>query len=165
MKPSLALILGFTLVALPASAQSKSDQAQIVSTAEIMKIDAKKKSLQVRDLVEASATGRRGGGGRGAGRGGGGGGRRGGGGVGFPGGGGGRTGGGGPRYPGGGGGGASTNQVKEYKVFVSKDTVMKLAETNIDFTDLHVGDRIIISGTPKGSKGDVDATSITRTFQ
>ena len=160
MKPSLALILGFTLVALPASAQSKSDQAQIVSTAEIMKIDAKKKSLQVRDLVEASATGRRGGGGRGAsgrgaGRGGGGGG----------GGGGGRTGGGGPRYPGGGGGGASTNQVKEYKVFVSKDTVMKLAETNIDFTDLHVGDRIIVSGTPKGSKGDVEATAITRTFQ
>ena len=45
-----------------------------------------------------------------------------------------------------------------------KDTALKFAGANIDFTDLHVGDRITISGTPKGSKGDLDATSITRDY-
>ena len=106
MRQLLAIIAGFSLV-LPAMAQSKTDQdkkadqAQIVSTAEIIKIDAKKKSLQVRDLAEPVATNPSGNGsprtgGRGGGRyPGGGGGRRGGGGVGFP--------GGGGRYPGGGG--------------------------------------------------------------
>ena len=158
------------MVVVPALAQSKSDQVQIVSTAEIIKIDAKKKSLQVRELMEPVVTG----GGRGSGqtqgrRGGGGGGRRGGGGrgggggVGFPGGGGvGFPGGG---RPGGGGGGAAAPKAKEYKIFVGKDTIMKLAETDIGFTDLHVGDRITVSGTPKGSKGDLDAATITRNFQ
>jgi hypothetical protein len=171
MKQLFAIIAAFSL-ALPAIAQSKTDQdkkadqAQIVSTAEIVKIDAKKKSLQVRDLAEpvvtnpSGAGSRRGGGGGGGGYPGGGGRRRGGG-VGFP--------GGGGRYPGGGGGGGSRGssapQAKEYKVFVGKDTIMKLANTDIGFTDFHVGDRITISGTPKGSKGDIDALTITRSFQ
>jgi hypothetical protein len=178
MKKLFAIIAAVSL-ALPAIAQSKTDQdkkadqAQIVSTAEIVKIDAKKKSLQVRDLAEPVTTNpngtgsrRTGGGGGGYPGGGGGypggGGRRRGGGVGFP--------GGGGRYPGGGGGGggsrgSSTPQAKEYKVFVGKDTIMKLANTDIGFTDFHVGDRITISGTPKGSKGDIDALTITRSFQ
>jgi len=157
-------------IALPAYPQSKSedknvDRAQVVSTAEITKIDAKKKTLQVKELLPAASTGR-GGGGRGT-TGGGGGGRRrsgGSGGVGFPGSG---RGGGGGRYPGGpGGGGSGTpQQAKEYKVFITKDTVMKLAETNIEFSDLHVGDRVTVSGFPKGSKGDVEAATITRSFQ
>src|SRR5262245_19049445 len=128
MKQTVAILAGFTLIVAPAIAQSKSDQAQIVSSAEIIKIDAKKKSLQVRDLMEPVSTGARG---RGAprtdGRRGGGGypgggrSRRGGGGypggsVGLPGGGG---------YPGGGGGdGAAPPKAKEYKVFVGKDTIM-----------------------------------------
>ena len=172
MRQFFAIIAGFSLV-LPAMAQSKTDQdkkadqAQIVSTAEIIKIDAKKKSLQVRDLASpwrqirmataplglavAAAVRYPGGGG----------GRRGDGGVGFP--------GGGGRFPGGGGGGGGTRgasppQAKEYKVFVGKDTIMKLANTDIGFTDFHVGDRITISGTPKGGKGDLDAVTITRSF-
>jgi len=168
MKSSLAVIgCAVLLLVLSAAAQSKSGQgnAQIVSTAEIVKIDAKKKSLQVKELVGPNpapgrdqGTGRRSGGaGGGGGRPGGGGGRRRGG-IGFPGG-----GGGGTPYPG--GGGARTNQAKEYKVFITKDTVLKLAETNIDFSDLHVGDRITVSGTPKGSKGDLQATTVTREFQ
>ena len=161
MKQSLAVIAGFLLVALPAGAQSKSDQAQIAGNAEIIKIDAKKKSLEVRELVQPSAdterrTGGRGGGGGRRGGGGQGGGRRSGGGIGFPGGGGGRPGG------GRGDGGGRTNQSKEYKVFVTKDTVMKIQDISIDFSDLHVGDRISVSGTPKGSKGDLEATTITR---
>ena len=164
MKQTFALICALLFISGPALPQSKnaqdrkSDSAQIVSTAEIVQIDAKKKSLQVRQLVESStASGRSPGAGPRAGGGGGGrqgGGRRGGG-VGFP--------GGGSRYPSG-GRGSTTQQAKEYKVFVMKDTALKFAGANIDFTDLHVGDRITISGTPKGSKGDLDATSITREY-
>jgi hypothetical protein len=158
-------------IALPTYPQSKSeeknaDRAQVVSNGEITKVDAKKKTLQVKELLPPASTGRSrtddGGtrGGRGTT---GGGGRRRSGGVGFPGGG---RGGGGGGYPGGpGGGGGTTQQAKEYKVFITKDTVMKLAETNIEFSDLHVGDRVTISGFPKGSKGDVEAATITRTFQ
>src|SRR5262249_28081712 len=137
--------------------------------------DAKKKSLQVRELMEPVVTGGSGGaartGGRGGGGGGGGGGRGGGGrgggrrggggGVGFP-------GGGGVGLPGsrrGGGGGGAAPKPKEYRVFVGKNTIMKLAETDMEFTDLHVGDRITFSGTPKGSKGDINAATITRNFQ
>src|SRR5438876_12436354 len=97
MKHGFRLIFGLLLVAAGAAGQSKSsddkttDKAQIVSTAEITKIDAKKKSLQVREVVESTTAPRtgQGGGRRGSGGGGGGGGRggggrrRGGGGVGF----------------------------------------------------------------------------------
>jgi hypothetical protein len=73
--------------------------------------------------------------------------------VGFPGG---RpSGGGGPRP-------TTSNQTKEYKVFVTKDTTYKFAGADIDFNDLHVGDRITVSGTPKGSKGDLEAVTVTR---
>ena len=171
MKVSSALICGFLFTAFPAFGQSKDAQektttttghAQIVSTAEIVKIDAKKKSLQVRELAQpTNNTGRRNGqGGGGYPRSGGrpdGAGRRRPGGVGFPG-----SGGGG--YPGR-TGGTSTNQAKEYKVFVTKDTVMTLANQNIEFNDLRVGDRIDISGTPKGGKGDLEATSIARNLK
>src|SRR6266516_3803448 len=53
-------------------------------------------------------------------------------------------GGGGGRYPG--GGQTSTNQVKEYKVYVTSDTVLKLEDQDMVFSDMHVGDRIIVSG-------------------
>jgi hypothetical protein len=166
MKLSLALTCAFLLSAYPALGQSKDAQdkstghVQIVSTAEIIKIDTKKKSLQVRELAQpANNAGRRGGQGggypRSGGHRGGGSGRRSGS-IGFPGSGGG--------YPGG-GGGTTRSQAKEYKVFVTKDTVMTLANTNIEFSDLRVGDRIDISGTPKGSKGDLEATSISRNLK
>jgi hypothetical protein len=140
------------------------DRAQLVTTGEITKLDAKKKILQVKELVQPATNARRGNDGerrRTGGTGGtGGGGRRRNGGIGFPGGG---TGGG--RYPGGGtGGGSTTPQTKEYKVFVTKDTLLKLADTNIEFSDLHVGDHVTVSGFPKGSK-DLEASTITRSFQ
>ena len=172
MKVTSALICGFLFTAFPAFGQSKDSQektttdtghAQIVSTAEIIKIDDKKKSLQVRELAQpTNNSGRQNGQGGGryprSGGGGGGVGRRRPGGVGFPG------GGGGGGYPGR-TGGTSTNQAKEYKVFVTKDTVMTLANQNIEFNDLRVGDRIDISGTPKGGKGDLEATSIARNLK
>jgi hypothetical protein len=199
MRPALAIICGL-LLAIPGVAQSKSDQdktptdeskktdkaptnkAQIVGTAEITKIDAKKKTLQVRNVVESSnnnssrsddspgpTTNRRGGGGYpgggypGGGYPGGGypggGGRRRNPGGGYPGGG--TPGGGGGRYPG--GGQPSSNQ-KEYKVYVTKDTVLKLEDQNMEFGDLHVGDRIVVAGTPKGSGSDLEATTVTRKF-
>jgi hypothetical protein len=152
------------LVHAKSEQEKKSEQVKIVSSAEILKIDAKKKSLEVQDLLEPSATdypdrGRRngsGGGGRRGGGGGGGGGSRRGGGVGFP--------GGGVGFPGGrpGGGAQAATPPKHYKVFVSKETVLKIADMDMTFSDMHVGDRILISGTPRGSNGDIDATSITR---
>src|ERR1051325_11054054 len=65
MKQALAIIFGFLLFAIPGVAQSKNDQdkkpdktttskAQIVGTAEITKIDAKKKVIEVRNVVESS---------------------------------------------------------------------------------------------------------------
>src|SRR4051794_18961331 len=127
-----------------------SDKAQIVSTAEILKVDTKKQTLQVRNLANPSTNpdSRSTSGYPGGSRSGGGGG-----GVGFPGGGGGRrrTGGG---YPGGGGGGGSrpggpsrapqSTQPKEYKIYVTKDTQIRLANAALEFSDLHVGDRISI---------------------
>lgn len=159
MKQSLAVICGILCVALPVHAQSgetdkKTNLAQIVATAEITKIDANKKTVQVREVVTSRATPRNEGGGAAPGAGGGR--RR-------------RTGGGGVGFPSGGrpnGGGAprttTSNQVKEYKIFATKDTTYKFAGADIDFTDLHVGDRITVAGTPKGSKGDLEAATITR---
>src|SRR5436190_4795734 len=124
MNRRLALFFVSVCVAIPASAQTKStqesetDRAQLVATAEIMKLDAKKMILQVREVRESTTNPNGRGGGNGGPRVGNGGGRRGGGGgrrtggVGFP-------GGGGGRYPGGGGpgtgGSSGQNQLKEYK--------------------------------------------------
>jgi hypothetical protein len=190
----------FLLFAIPVVARSQStqdkqdnkkdqdkpvpDKAQIVGTAEITKIDAKKQVLQVKNLEPASNASSAGnGGGYPGGRRPGGGGGAGGGGVGFPGGGGRRRpggypgggypggggGGGGGGYPGGGRGGGGnrtgtqSQQPKEYKVYVTKDTTIKLANADLAFTDLHVGDRIQVLGTAKsGNSGDLQATAITR---
>jgi hypothetical protein len=191
MKPRFTAICAFLLFAMPLSARSQStndkqntqdkkdqdkvvpDKAQIVGTAEITKIDAKKQVLQVKNLEPASnSSGGNNNGGYGRRPGGGGGG-----GVGFPGGGGrrrggypggGYPGGGGGGYPGGSGGGGNrtgtqSGQPKEYKVYVNKDTTIKLANAELSFSDLHVGDRIQVLGTAKsGSSGDLQATAITR---
>jgi len=172
MRQSLALTFAFLLVAATVTAQSQqndedkekgkdTDRAQLVTTGEITKIDAKKKTFQVKELAQPADNGRQDGDSQRRRNGGYGGGRRRNGGVGFPGGG----GGGGGRYPSGGGGsGSTTPQPKEYKVWVTKDTVLKLAYSNIEFKDLHVGDRVTISGLPKGNK-DLEARTITRNFQ
>jgi len=180
MRRGLIAVCAFFLLAIPAAARpqntsqsaqdktsadksdkAQSDKAQIVGTAEITKIDAKKQMLTVKNIQSAStgnSNGNGGGGGRRQGGGGGG--------VGFPGGGGRRRGGGYPGgggYPPSGGGQSQSGQPKEYKVYVTKDTVIKLANAELAFGDLHVGDRIAVSGTPKnGSGGDLQATTITR---
>src|SRR5205809_519947 len=62
MKQTLALISLSLFTALSVTAQSKSGQdkstskAQIVGTAEIVKIDAKKKTIQVRNVAEGNPT-------------------------------------------------------------------------------------------------------------
>jgi hypothetical protein len=167
MKRTLLLMSTALLLCLNATAQSKddsdknADRAQVVGNAEIVKIDAKKKTLQVTELVQPATPSRSGQNGTGGRRsGGGGGGRRGGGGGGggggYPGG---RTGTRGGQYP---GAGSGTAQAKQYKVFVSNQTDLKFAGVDIDFAQLHVGDHIIVSGYPKGTKGDLDATTVTR---
>jgi hypothetical protein len=168
MRQSLAFLFALLIIAATSAAQSNGDQdkdkgkdtdrAELVTTAEITKVDAKKRTLQVKELVQPTANDQRDGGSHGRRNGGYGGGRRRNGGIGFP-------GGGGGRYPGGGtGGGGTTTKAKEYKVWVTKDTVLKLADTNIEFKDLRVGDRVTVSGFPKGNK-DLEANTITRNFQ
>ena len=67
MKQTLAIICGLLFIVLPGAAQSKNsqdkttdkaqtDKAQIVATAEVTKIDAKKKTIQVRNLVDSPST-------------------------------------------------------------------------------------------------------------
>jgi hypothetical protein len=120
------MFTGILLAVLPAAAKEQSaDKAQLISTAEIVKIDARKMSLQVQELAERRTKRRSG-----------------------------------IRLPGVGGIPMWSKQAKQYKVFVNKDTVLKLAATNIDFSDLHVGDHIVVSGTPKGN--DIEAVKITR---
>lgn len=165
MKRSFIAIGASLLLAIPVLARSQdksssNDKAQIVGTAEITKVDAKKQMLTVKNIQSASTGGDTGNARRQGGGGGGGGG--------FPGGGGGRRrggypGGGGGGYPGRTGGSSTQSQPKEYKVYVTKDTVIKLANADLTFSDLHVGDRIAVAGTPKnGSGGDLEATTITR---
>jgi hypothetical protein len=177
MNGRIAVLCVAALVALPSVFAQ--NQVPIVNTGEITKIDAKKMTLKVRSdpaqtgsATPSSRQGRDGGGGGTRRTGGGGGGGRGGGiqlpgGINLPtggGGGGGRSGGGG--YPGGGGSGGrtggstGTNQTREYKVSLTKDTILKDGDTTISFSSLKSGDHIIISGNPKGS--DMEATSITR---
>ena len=172
MKRWFIATCSFLLFAIPASARSQNsqdkgtDKAQVVGTAEITKVDAKKQMLTVKNIQSASTGNPDGGYNRRQG-GGGGGGYPGGG---YPGGGSRRRGGypgGGGGYPGGGtrapSGTQSGQQPKEYKVYVTKDTVIKLANADLTFSDLHVGDRIAVAGTPKsGNGGDLEATTITR---
>jgi len=172
MRHYLASLFALLLIAATAAAQSQqsaedkdkgkdTDRAQLVTTGEITKIDVKKKTLQVKELAQPTDNGRQDGDSQRRRNGGYGGGRRRNGGVGFPGGG----GGGGGRYPNGGGGsGTATPQPKEYKVWVTKDTVLKLAYSNIEFKDLRIGDHVTISGFPKGNK-DLEAQTITRNLQ
>jgi hypothetical protein len=151
MKKLLGVISTFIVLMFSSDFHAQTNLAQVLSTAEITKIDARKKVLQVRELAQPSSapSGRRSSGGSARRAGGG---RRGG--VNFPG----RTAGG--RYP---SGGTRRTPAKEFKVYVTENTVMKIQDDiKLDFTDLHVGDRINISGTPKGSKGDLQATTITR---
>jgi hypothetical protein len=164
MNGRIAVLCAALFITLPSALAQ--NQVQVVNTALITKIDEKKMTLRVKsDVADTTTPSAGGGGGR---RGGGGGGRGGGGGitlpggVGFPGGGGGgRRGGGG--YPGGGGsGGTSTGQPqgREYKVSLTKETILKDGDADISFSSLKTGDHIVITGNPKGN--DIEATSITR---
>jgi hypothetical protein len=150
MNGRIVVVFAAALAAFPAFAQN---EVQVVNTAEITKIDAKKMTLKVKsdptqpDTIlpsTPSSGGRRGGvvvrGGPG--------------GVGLPGGAGGRGGG----YPG--SGGTSQPQSREYKVSLTTATVLKDGNATITFSSLKTGDHIIITGNPKGN--DVEATSITR---
>ena len=67
MKQTLAIICGLLFIVLPGAAQSKNsqdkssdktqtDKAQIVATAEVTKVDAKKKTIQVRNMVDSTST-------------------------------------------------------------------------------------------------------------
>src|SRR5262245_27728887 len=128
MRQSIAILYASLFLVIPSFSQSKAPEG--THTAEITKIDAKNKSLQVKEVIQPTSSPRDQNDRRGTTGGNGGGGNRrrggtgtgtgrfpgGGGGVGFPGGG---SGGGSGRRPGGSGGGSKTTQPKEYKVFVT----------------------------------------------
>jgi hypothetical protein len=154
MNGRIVIVFAAALVAIPSVFAQ--NQVQVVNTAEIEKIDVKKMTLKVKsDPTQPDTTlpsprpGGGGGGGRGGGFPGG---------IGLPGGGGRRGGGGG--YPGTGGTRTSQPAPREYKVSLTKDTVVKDGDATITLGSLKTGDHIIMTGNPKGN--DVEATSITR---
>jgi hypothetical protein len=142
------------------SAQNTASDVRVVNTAYITKIDEKKKKLVVKSdpnqpSVAVAGAAPRGNGGGGAGRRGGGGGAKGGGG---------RRGGGSPAptAPAATGTNAATattsSKGREFKVSVTKETVVTDGDAPIPFEKLKVGDHIVISGISKGN--DVEAESI-----
>ena len=53
-----------------------------------------------------------------------------------------------------------SSAARQYKVYLTKDTVFKDGETIISFSSLKVGDRILVTGSGSGS--DVQATQVAR---
>jgi len=167
MKRKIALLSCFIVAAVFASghlcAQNTASDVRVVSTAFITKIDEKKKKLVVKSdpnqpSVAVAGAAPRGGGGGGGRRGGGGGG------VGVRGGGGRRGGGGSPTPTATTATGTNTaaattpSKGREFKVSVTKETVVTDGDAQIPFEKLKVGDHIVISGITKGN--DVEAESI-----
>jgi hypothetical protein len=166
MKRRIALLSCFIVAAVFASgrlsAQNTASDIRVVSTAFITKIDEKKKKLVVKSdpnqpSVAVAGAAPRGGGGGGGRRGGGGGG------GGVRGGGGRRGGGGSPTPTATATTGTSTaattpSKGREFKVSVTKETVVTDGDAQIPFEKLKVGDHIVISGISKGN--DVEAESI-----
>jgi hypothetical protein len=158
MKRRIALLSFFIVAGVWSSghlsAQNTASDVRVVSTAYITKIDEKKKKLVVKSdpnqpsVVTAGAA-PRGNGGAGGGGARGGGGRRGGS---SP------T----PTAPAGTGTNAATattsSKGREFKVSVTKDTVVTDGDAPIPFEKLKVGDHIVISGISRGN--DVEAESI-----
>jgi hypothetical protein len=161
MKTSIPL-LSFIIVAAVVSsdhlsAQNTTSDLRVVSTAYITKIDEKKMRLVVKSdptqpSVSLGGAAPRASGGGGGGRGGGGargGGRRGGG---SP----------APTTPAATGTNAApattSSKGREFKVYVTKETVLTDGDAPIPFDKLKVGDHIVISGSAKGN--DMEAASI-----
>lgn len=154
MKRRIALLSCFIVAAVFASgrlsAQNTASDVRVVSTAFITKIDEKKKKLVVKSdpnqpsVAVAGAAPRGGGGGV---RGGGG-----------------RRGGGGSPTPtatattGTSTAATTPSKGREFKVSVTKETVVTEGDAQIPFEKLKVGDHIVISGISKGN--DVEAESI-----
>jgi len=169
MKRRIALLSCFIVAAVFSSghlsAQNTTSDVRVVSAAFITKIDVKKKRLVVKSdpnqpsVAVAGAAPRGGGGGGGGGRRGGGGG-----GVGARGGGGRRGGGGSPTPTATAATGTNTaaattpSKGREFKVSVTKETVVTDGDAQMPFEKLKVGDHIVISGITKGN--DVEAESI-----
>jgi hypothetical protein len=165
---SAALISSAAFLVAGAGAQNNSSAAPVVNTAYITKIDAKKMVIHVKTDGTQPDTGVAGTGSTGAGGRRGGGGRDGGGyggatGVGVSGGRG-RRGGTVGGYPGGtapaAGTAANSSKVREFKVYLTKETVVRDGETTVTLNDLKVGDHIVLSGNSKGN--DVEALSIEK---
>jgi hypothetical protein len=165
---SAALMASAAFLFVEAHAQTSSSAAPVVNTAFITKIDAKKMVIHVKTDGTQPDSGVAGGGSNGGagGRRGGGGGR---GGGGFGGATGGVSGGRGRRggavggYPGAtapAGTATNSSKVREFKVYLTKETVVRDGEKTVTLNDLKVGDHIVLSGNPKGN--DVEALSIEK---
>jgi len=159
MKPLSAAAVVLLMIIQVASAQNvpaqspeavkPADQAQLLTTGRIEKIDLKKKVLTVRNVADGAQSNPDGSDSGGLGRG------RPGiglpGSVGFP-----------PRRP----GRPPVPQAaqgKEFKVFITDKTDIKNGKDQFSFSSLIVGDHISIQGLPKGSGADLEATQISLT--
>ena len=157
MRRSLATALVFLFMTFPAIAEKEgpqatdtskpTDQAQLLTTGRIAKIDLKKRVLTVRNSAEGEGSNPDGNP-DGLGR------RRPG--IGFPGGVGFPRGPGRPPLP-------QAAHGMEFKVFITDKTDIKNGKDQFSFSSLIVGDHIAIQGLPKGNGADLEATQISLT--
>ena len=135
-------IMALLFLSIPVrAADNESDNVRLVTTGEILKIDAKKKTFEFRVSLDSfprgGYRGRRGGSGRMGGRG------R------FPGG-----------YPGGGRGNPQSSPTLDVKVFTSERTSLRLENNSSDFNRLKVGERVTLTAVHHGKGNDVDAIEV-----
>src|ERR1041385_7714537 len=52
------------------------------------------------------------------------------------------------------------NQARQYKIYLTKDTVFKDGDTIISFSSLNVGDRVVVTGSANGT--DIQAAQVVR---
>jgi hypothetical protein len=138
----LILLTGLWSIAVLGAENKDTDNVRIVTTGEIIKIDAKKKTFDFRITLDSFPTGGRYGGG-------------------YPGRRGGRMGGRG-QFPGPGRSNGRYVPVLEVKVFTSDRTSFRLESNSSEFSLLRVGERVSITAVHHGKYNDIDALEISK---
>jgi hypothetical protein len=142
---SLIILIGAVSLSGFAEAEKDGDNVRLVTTGQILKVDAKKKIFEFRIVLDAfpRGNGRYGGPGGPGGRGP------------YPG-----------RFPGGRGrGGVQYVPVLDVKVYTSEKTALKVGGNSADFSEFKVGERVTVTGVHHGKSGkgnDLDAIEISK---
>jgi hypothetical protein len=140
----IAAVLILPWMSIAADKDKDADNVRLVTTGEILKVDSKKKTFELRIVLDDFPRGFYG---RGGGRGGrmGGRGR-------FP----------GPFPPPPNGRGVQYVPVMDIKVFTSEKTSLKSGRNSTDFSIFKVGERVTVTGIHRGKGTDIDALEVSK---